>query len=136
MNYLHLRRTVSTERETLGKMQLTDDKGCIVMLCNTLELPWLQNKSNVSCIPKGEYEVVKYQSPSKGEVLLLKNVPGRSYVEIHSGNYYFDTEGCIIVGKSIKYDINGDGVRDITDSRETLENLIREIKFPCRIHIL
>ena len=89
----------------------------------TLELPYLDNKQSVSCIPAGYY-VAKYRkSPSNGDVIELKNVPGRSYIQIHSGNYTSQIEGCILVGDSI-VDINKDGILDVANSRETLSRLL------------
>lgn len=89
----------------------------------TLELPYLDNKQSVSCIPAGYY-IAKYRkSPSNGDVIELKSVPGRSYIQIHSGNYTSQIEGCILVGDSI-VDINKDGILDVANSRETLSKLL------------
>lgn len=71
-----------------------------IAICCTLELPWLDNQHEISCIPKGSYRVTRYNSPSKGEVFLLHDVPGRSMVEIHSGNTVDDIKGCIAVGRT------------------------------------
>ena len=43
-------------------------------LCHTIELPWLNNKRNVSCIPEGAYEVVPRFSKRFQHHLILKNV--------------------------------------------------------------
>jgi hypothetical protein len=95
--------------------------------CKTLELPWNGNQKNSSCIPVGNYEVVKYDSPNKGMVFLLKDVPGRDSIEIHSGNYaagnHIDTKGCILPGAGFE-DINGDGNLDVFDSRKTMDRLL------------
>ena len=50
------------------------------------------------------------------------DVPNRSYILIHSGNYNKHTLGCILVGATLS-DINGDGYRDTTNSKETLNKL-------------
>ena len=97
--------------------------------CFTLELADLNNAPNVSCIPAGTYEYFKRNSPSNGNVLELKNVVGRSNVQIHKGNFTSDILGCILVGKTIA-DINSDGVPDVTSSGTTLSellNLVTEI---------
>lgn len=49
-------------------------------------------------IPAGSYQVSSYQSPRFGQrVPILLDVPGRSEIEIHKGNYPSDSRGCIIV---------------------------------------
>lgn len=64
----------------------------------TIERPWLDNKPRVSCIPEGIYDVVPYDSPTKGTVFLLKNVPHRDMIEIHSANLASELLGCIAPG--------------------------------------
>lgn len=102
--------------------------------CFTLELPDLDNQTDISCIPAGTYEAVKYQSPSKGDVILLKGVPNRTYIEIHSGNYTSQILGCILVGDSIK-DINNDGVPDVTNSVNTLKKLLSILPDSFKVEI-
>ena len=36
--------------------------------CLTLELPWMDNKHDISCVPKGEYIIKKVIRPTRGEV--------------------------------------------------------------------
>lgn len=91
--------------------------------CLTLELPWKENANDISCIPAGTYEYVKYDSPRHGAVLLLLDVPGRSMVELHAGNYTRQIEGCILVGDSLKY-LDGDSILDVTNSKRTLKKLL------------
>ena len=72
----------------------------------TLELPWRDNRQNVSCIPAGEYTARVTQSPRFGRVYHIQNVPGRSGVLIHSGNlagdvglgYLTHSHGCPLIG--------------------------------------
>ena len=89
----------------------------------TLELPNINNQQNVSCIPAGYYIAQYRKSPSNGDVIELKNVPQRSYIQIHSGNYTSQIEGCILVGDSL-VDINKDGVLDVANSKGTLKKLL------------
>lgn len=52
-------------------------------------------------IPMGRYEMVLYKSPKRGyDVPLLKDVPGRDFIEIHIANKPEDLEGCIGLGKT------------------------------------
>ena len=101
---------------TLGRLSFGD------FHCFTLELPWDGNKKYTSCIPRGTYEAVKYDSPKHGDVILLQGVDGREMVEIHSGNYTSQIQGCILVGDSIKY-LNSDSIPDVTNSRDTMRKL-------------
>jgi len=91
--------------------------------CFTLELPDLNNQSNISCIPDGQYKVKKYDSPSKGNVILLENVPNRTYIEIHAGNFTRQILGCILVGDSIRW-LDKDKIPDVANSKNTLRKLL------------
>ena len=54
-----------------------------------------------TAIPQGTYPVVSYPSAKhRCMVPLLKNVPGFDMIEIHVGNTYKDSEGCILIGKA------------------------------------
>lgn len=68
-------------------------------VCATLELPWLDNRPGVSCIPEGNYVCGWYLSPTHGETLIVNKVPDRSYILFHAGNTCLDTNGCILVGE-------------------------------------
>jgi Family of unknown function (DUF5675) len=111
-----------TDSETQGRLIVMNDID-LLFTCYTLELPWLNNKHDVSCIPKGTYQVEKYNSPNKGMVFLLQDVLDRLSIEIHSGNFTSDTHGCILVG-SLFEDINNDGNLDVIESRKTLDRLL------------
>ncbi|CAM0057442.1 hypothetical protein VPHK406_0166 [Vibrio phage K406] len=91
--------------------------------CFTLELPDKGNASNVSCIPAGTYEYFKRVSNANGNVIELRNVVGRKYVQVHTGNFTSDILGCILVGKTIA-DINADGIPDVTSSGNTMKALL------------
>ena len=73
-------------------------------ICYALELPWLDNKANVSCIPDGDYDVVYMARSASGkyrDVYHVKGVSGRSGILIHKGNTEADTLGCILPGSRI-----------------------------------
>ena len=94
--------------------------------CFTLELPWLDNRTGVSCIPPGSYVCRKIVSPSLGECIEIQNVVERTYVRIHAGNYTSQIEGCVLVGSSLA-DINNDGIIDVANSRNTLKQLMSNV---------
>ena len=51
-----------------------------------IELPWLDNKRNISCIPEGEYTLKPRFSEKFKHHLLVENVPKRSLILIHTAN--------------------------------------------------
>jgi hypothetical protein len=70
-------------------------------LCYTMELPWKDNRNEVSCIPVGVYPVVRHRwnTPEHSKSgWKLEGVPNRSGVLIHRGNTIRDILGCILVG--------------------------------------
>jgi hypothetical protein len=71
----------------------------------TLELPWQGNKPLISSIPSGTYKgVLRYDHTDQWRIE-LQGVPGRTVVEIHTGNTPDDSEGCILVGKELGSDL-------------------------------
>lgn len=79
----------------------------------TGELPWIGNKRMVSCIPGNhEYKVRWTYSPKfKRMMYIVKNVPNRSGIRIHSANWVGDAKyglksqvlGCITLGEKAGY---------------------------------
>jgi hypothetical protein len=53
------------------------------LICYTIELPWLQNQHNISCIPEGKYELRKRFVQKFGVHLVVVDVPERSWILIH-----------------------------------------------------
>lgn len=110
------------EHETTGV--LTTVSGQTSFSCKTLELPWLDNQPNVSCIPVGTY-TVKWMHTLRFPfgVYQVQNVPNRSGIDIHVGNYAYgpkiDTDGCILLGDSF-VNLNGDMSADIANSTKTV----------------
>ena len=66
----------------------------------TLELPWRDNETDVSCIPAGVYPCKMKRSPSKGVRYHLSGTDPRTYIMIHVGNYPSEILGCILLGMS------------------------------------
>lgn len=67
----------------------------------TLENPWLGNEREISCIPEGEYQCNPFDGKRYRKVWEVTNVPNRSYILFHQGNYEINTRGCILVGFSV-----------------------------------
>lgn len=65
-------------------------------LCHTIELPWNDNKRNISCIPEGVYEVEPRFSKRFKHHLILKDVKDRSFILFHPANNALkELQGCI-----------------------------------------
>ena len=65
-------------------------------VCHTIELPWLKNQRNVSCIPEGRYLLKKGMSQQRGLHIRVQEVPGREGILFHPGNEaQRDLKGCI-----------------------------------------
>uniref|UniRef100_A0A6M3L372 DUF5675 domain-containing protein n=1 Tax=viral metagenome TaxID=1070528 RepID=A0A6M3L372_9ZZZZ len=108
MNLVILNRYETSKFGTFNRLYTLSPN---IFECFALELPWKGNQQNISCIPKDEYEVMFSYSPHFGRVYRVLNVPNRSNILIHSGNYggdksqglISDTYGCILLGRKIGY---------------------------------
>ena len=73
------------------------------ILIKTLELPWLNNAINKSCYPEGDYICKWLERSASGKykrVWHVQNVPGRTGILWHAGNYLRNTNGCTLPGMS------------------------------------
>ena len=62
----------------------------------TIELPWRDNKKNMSCIPEGSYILKARFSKKFNHHLVLEQVSNRSLVLIHpANNSKVELKGCI-----------------------------------------
>jgi hypothetical protein len=121
------------EKITPGFLQVY--KGADLLLeVATLELPWKENEFRVSCIPEGAYWCEYRYSDRFGWHWVVLAVEGRSLILIHSGNFYYQTKGCILPGLT-HADIDADGVLDVTNSRKAMQILrgVLPNRFPLYI---
>lgn len=101
MDNVFLLRLIGGEQGTEG-LWLTEG-----FSCRTIELPWKDNKPNVSCISDGIYIAKYHKSPKYGWCYHITDVEGRSWILTHWGNWAGDTtkgfrsnsNGCILLGK-------------------------------------
>lgn len=104
--------------------------------CWTLELPLLNNQSNISAIyPAGGYKGHKHYSVKNGDVIAIDNVMDRTGIQIHAGNYTSQIQGCILVGDSVKF-LNDDKIPDVTNSKATLKKMLSIVDDNVEIEIL
>jgi hypothetical protein len=112
-------------------------------------LPYLENHKNISCIPPREYKCERVTSAKHGLCFLINDVPDRSNILIHIGNYAsekilleraimnnlkkVDTLGCILVGLRF-VDINFDGNIDVFDSTKAMGMLLHIL--PAKFKII
>lgn len=65
-------------------------------VCYAIELPWLDNVRNNSCIPEGTYVLTKRYSKKFKWHVLVKDVVGRSEILFHPANdAKVELRGCI-----------------------------------------
>lgn len=111
----------------------------LLWTCKSLELRYLNNEKDISCIPEGTYNVIKYTSGTKGRCFRILNVPERSDILIHKGNFVsgkkIDSKGCILVGRHFT-DINADGFIDIAESTLTLDRLLALLPMAFKLYII
>lgn len=66
------------------------------LICYTIELPWRDNASRVSCIPEGNYFIVKRYSAKYRWHMEVAGVPNRQFILIHPANDALrELQGCI-----------------------------------------
>lgn len=106
--------------ETIGSL-VAQNNGA-TFACSTLERPWKDNETNVSCIPKGTYSasVQTFHAEQRYE---LGGTSPRTGIFIHEMNYYSQSEGCIGLGVKPS-DLNGDGQVDVTASANTVNSFM------------
>lgn len=123
---------------TLGSIFALDGEK-LVHKCKSIELPWVNNQSNVSCIPEGEYNVIKETNPKRGKIFRLLYVRGRTGILFHVGNFVAgfvkDSEGCILPGNYFT-DINDDGMLDIAESTLAMNTLWDLMPDKFKLHII
>lgn len=118
-----IERKEYTDKQVTGFLFVYDNNGELLLKLDTLELAWRDNQRRISCIPEGEYEVIEHVSPKFGNCFWIQDVPNRSEILIHRGNYHTDILGCVLVGLDSR-DINGDGYKDVVSSRKAMGKLL------------
>lgn len=96
-------RDESTAQGTFGTLSMPG------FSCVTGELPDYDNHPQTSCIPKGTYRCTWTTTHHVGPCYEVLDVPDRTAVLIHAGNWCGDTAmgyrsdvlGCILLGRSV-----------------------------------
>lgn len=123
----------SPEKGTYGVLQFEGEEPFAV----SLEPPlYLDDDGDsmpfISCIPIGEYECKKVLSPTFGKTFEVLNVPKRSGILFHWGNWVKDTKGCILVAEQFEEDMIVDskhgGFADFCDKTEFNEEFLLKVQ--------
>lgn len=111
-----LTRTWPSLTATLGSLDIDG-----VFQCYTLERRDVQ-------IPEGTYPVtIQYSPKFQRNMPHIDDVPGRTAIEIHWGNYIEDTDGCVLVGEhKIDADFIGNSIKAFNELYAKLETVIGE----------
>ncbi len=91
------------EHGTFGILKINKE-----VFCFTLEPRDEENKRDISSIPAQQY-ICEIRATGLSSIMRLGfaktfevlNVPGRTNIKIHPGNFDEDTEGCILLGSSV-----------------------------------
>lgn len=113
-------RVEESYRGTFGVLTICDHAFCV-----TLEPPDECNRRNISNIPDSQYMCKRIESPQFGETFEIINVPGRSHVLFHAGNFVGDTRGCVILAQHFGKLY---GKRAVLNSGKTFEKFVEGFK--------
>ena len=102
------------------------------VFCVTLEPPDELNITGKSSIPAQQYMCIKHKSPKFGKTFKVVNVPGRTDVLFHSGNFAEQTEGCILLAQ---YFGKLKGNRAILNSGNTFDHFMEIMKKVGYFHL-
>lgn len=117
-----VKRKWFTDKSTIGEMWINGDLECFTLEDTVRRGMKIYGET---AIPEGRYQVILQHSPRFNRLTpTLLNVEGFSYVRIHPGNTYRDTDGCILVGQI--YDRATPNV--IGKSRLAYDSLFSKIK--------
>lgn len=126
MNEIHLEREGSSPWGTFGLLRVGEWQ------CVTVEPRWAGNARGKSCIPAGTYRLGMRESPmverttsgrfSRGWE--VTDVPGRTWIMVHPGNWARNSDGCILVGRAHAVIDSAPGV---TSSQDTFAELMERL---------
>ncbi len=99
------------------------------LVCHTIELPWIDNLKQVSCIPEGRYELRKRYSEKFKWHIEVVGVPKRDFILIHPyNNAMKEAKGCIAPVSVLTGEGTGDSSRKAMDKLKALVYQVLEKK--------
>jgi hypothetical protein len=104
--HLTLQRNKLSDKSTLGSLSIGDVFECFTLEDKVREVPGHPVSSwkipNQTAIPAGTYQVIIDMSARFKRLMPhILDVPGFDGIRIHWGNTDVDTDGCILLGKTI-----------------------------------
>jgi len=117
---IRLSRTAETDEATLG--ELTIDGTDFSAFSLEPAGPDSVIEGSGLRIPAGTFEVIRVNSPKHGNTFGIENVPGRSNILFHIGNFPNDTVGCICFGNDPRRNAVFDSGPAFRSFRKTLTN--------------
>ena len=132
MTGLTLERQEFTDKWIIGSFYYEGD-----FICYSLERPWIDNKSNISCIPEGTYDLQGHKYKARLDTYALtgdtvSHFPSdkaRNLILIHPANKVQELQGCIATGSGKK---DGDMVLSAKAHKKLMsvikDNSVRTIK--------
>jgi len=128
MKHLYLTRTSDSPLCTMGSLHYNG-----LPFLSTMENPWRFNEPYVSCIPEGTYIVKPYNSEKYHKTYKVQDVPGRTGILFHTGNFEQDTEGCILPGLMAGELAGKPAVKSSALAMKALEDLVGKEDFVLTI---
>lgn len=130
---VYIKRGKGDDQGTIGALYVPD----LQWSCWVNELPDRNNEKCFSSIPPGRYQAIWVNSPKHGMVYWLQQVPERSAILMHAGNFAGDTRkgwlsdvlGCLEFGYKIAL-MNGQRcVINSRSTRDTFQKLMNGMNF-------
>lgn len=123
-----------THSLTLVRVSSTEENGTHGVLLDqgvpfalSLEPPDRNNEPFESCIPAGVFICKYVNSPRFGATYEVRDVPSRSHILFHTGNFTKDTSGCILVGE--RFEVVGKNESAILSSGEGFREFMKRMRF-------
>lgn len=106
------------------------------LICKSIELPWLSNKNQDSCIPEGLYKLTPYISKKFGQTYQVQNVKNRSGILIHPANdAKKELKGSIAPVTSVNNDLTGNESRKATEKINNLIKCYQDINIETYLYV-
>lgn len=134
MAEIHVKRIRQGKNSTLSELSIDGEFVCYVLEDSVRD----EKIKGSTAIPAGRYKLEfnrygamngrykkKFPDLHKG-MIELTGIPDFSYVYIHIGNNFSDTSGCLLVGKTMRYDKDF-GEYEIYQSKKAYKSLYRRI---------